>query len=57
MFPPQTLTGGPGDASQVVKDAYLSVALIRTMVERGLYLESLMEIDDVLEKLRPFQDR
>ena len=55
-MPVRTLTGSPGDGSRVLKDAYLSVALIRTLVDKGENLEALFEIDDLIAKLKPFKD-
>lgn len=52
-----TATGSPDDLSRVVKSAYLSVGLIRTMVDHGKYLEALFEIDDLVAMLKPYQDR
>lgn len=57
MPPVKTLTGSPDDLSRVVKAAYLNVALVRTMIEHGDTVGALIEIDDTLESLRPYQDR
>lgn len=56
-MPVKTLTGSPDDLSRVVKNAYLSVGLIRTLVDHGQYLEALFEIDDLVAMLKPYQDR